>query len=197
MHHAGRHHLGAKAMRQHMQYNGRELESTHGQAAQRAKTRGERMRSVKLALLLLAAALVTRTAWADCLDDAANYWGVPPILARAVAQQESQMRANAIGRNTNGSRDIGLMQINSSWLPTLRRYGITEADLFDGCKNAYIGNWIIAQNIAHHGYNWTAIGAYNAVSPEKRDAYARKIYKQLMRLQGSVAPSAPSPLAAE
>lgn len=137
-----------------MQFNGRELESTHGQAAQHAESR--RRRDGFAALLLLVAALVTRTAWADCLDDAANYWGVPPILARAVAQQESQMRANAIGKNTNGSRDIGLMQINSSWLPTLRRYGITEADLFDGCKNAYIGNWIIAQNIAQHGYNWTA-----------------------------------------
>nr|WP_285844309.1 lytic transglycosylase domain-containing protein [Ralstonia pickettii] len=182
-HHVGRHHLGANAMRQHMQFEKMKLRS--------------RAPHAWLVVLLLAAMLFTRAAWADCLDDAANYWGVPPILARAVAQQESQMRANAIGKNTNGSRDIGLMQINSSWLPTLRRYGITEADLFDGCKNAYIGNWIIAQNIAHHGYNWTAIGAYNAVSPEKRDAYARKIYRQLMRLQGSVAPSAPSPLAAE
>lgn len=150
-------------------------------------------RQIAWLMVLAMAVLLSRPAHADCLDQAAAYWGVPPLLARAIAQQESGMRADAVGKNTNGSRDIGLMQINSWWLPTLKRYGISEADLYDPCKNAYIGNWILAQNIARHGYNWTAVGAYNAVTPSKRDAYARKIYKQLMRLQGSIATTAPSP----
>jgi len=30
--------------------------------------------------------------------------------------------------------------------------------------------------IARHGYNWVAIGAYNAGSPEKRKTYARKVF---------------------
>lgn len=151
----------------------------------------------QLAFVLVASSLLVSPTKADCLDDAATYWGVPPVLARAVAQQESGMRANAVGKNTNGTRDIGLMQINTSWLPTLKRYGISEADLFDACKNAYIGNWIMAQNIARHGFNWTAVGAYNAVTPSKREAYARKIYKQLMRLQGAIPPSAPNPIATQ
>ncbi|KVN48787.1 lytic transglycosylase [Burkholderia territorii] len=129
-------------------------------------------------------AVLLPAAQADCLDDAANYWSVPTSLARAIAMQESGMRAHVVSKNTNGSRDIGLMQINSSWLPRLKQYGISEEDLLDGCKNAYVGTWIMAQNIAQLGYNWTAIGAYNAVTPSKRDAYARKIYGQLMRLQG-------------
>jgi soluble lytic murein transglycosylase-like protein len=37
----------------------------------------------------------------------------------------------AIGRNRNGSRDIGPMQINSTWLARLARHGIAKADLFD------------------------------------------------------------------
>lgn len=73
---------------------------------------------------------------ADCLDDAANYWSVPTSLARAVAMQESGMRPRVVSKNTNGSRDIGLMQINSSWLPRLKQYGIGEEDLLDACKNA-------------------------------------------------------------
>ncbi|HBN6128644.1 MULTISPECIES: lytic transglycosylase domain-containing protein [Burkholderia] len=128
---------------------------------------------------------------ADCLDDAANYWSVPTSLARAVAMQESGMRPRVVSKNTNGSRDIGLMQINSSWLPRLKQYGIGEEDLLDACKNAYVGTWIMAQNIAQLGYNWTAIGAYNAVTPSKRDAYARKIYGQLMRLQGGATTTGP------
>lgn len=125
------------------------------------------------------------SAKADCLDDAANYWGVPPRLARAISMHESHMRPNAIGHNKNGSRDIGLMQINSSWLSTLRKYGITESDLFNACVNAYVGNWILAGNISRLGFNWEAVGAFNAVSPEKRDAYAHKIYHQLMSLQSA------------
>jgi soluble lytic murein transglycosylase-like protein len=143
------------------------------------------------ALLLAALTFVCHweNAAADCLDDTANYWGVPPALARAIAMQESGMRPNVVSKNSNGSFDIGLMQINSSWLPRLKQAGFSAVDLLDACKNAYVGNWIMAQNIAQLGYTWNAIGAYNAVSPNKRGQYARKIYQQLMRLQGS-APAA-------
>ncbi|HDR9474380.1 lytic transglycosylase domain-containing protein [Burkholderia multivorans] len=153
---------------------------------------GLNYRGRKAAVVMIWTGLICATmlpaAQADCLDDAANYWNVPTSLARAIAMQESGMRPHAVSKNANGSRDIGLMQINSSWLPRLKQYGISEEDLWDGCKNAYVGTWIMAQNIAQLGYNWTAVGAYNAVSPSKRDAYARKIYGQLMRLQ-SVSPA--------
>ena len=51
-------------------------------------------------------------ALADCLDDAAQFHHVNVVLVRAIAQQESAMRANAINVNTDGSEDIGLMPIN-------------------------------------------------------------------------------------
>ena len=98
------------------------------------------------------------------------------------------MRPSIITKNRNGSRDIGLMQINSSWLPTLLRYGIHETDLLDACKNSYVGTWILASNIQQLGFNWNAIGAFNAVSPEKRDRYARKIFRQLLAVQAGKAP---------
>lgn len=150
--------------------------------------RGMQSAGTRLALRAMlctavAAAFTSACARADCIDDAATYWGVPPLLSRAIAQHESQMRAHAVGKNTNGTRDIGLMQINTSWLPTLRKYGVSEADLFNPCVNAYVGNWILSQNITRLGYNWDAIGAYNAVSPAKREVYARRIYKQLMSIQ--------------
>lgn len=137
--------------------------------------------------LVVASALciTANLACADCLDDWANYWNVPPMLARAVAQQESGMHANIVSTNTNGSRDIGLMQVNSSWLPMLSKAGISEADLFKPCVNAYVGTWILANNIARLGLTWEAVGAFNAVTPSKRDVYARKIYRQLMTLQAA------------
>lgn len=73
------------------------------------------------------------------------------------------------------------MQINTGWLPTLQRFGINEQKLFDVCTNTYVGAWILAQNISKLGYSWDAIGAYNAVSPSKRSAYAQKIAAVLRR----------------
>lgn len=128
-----------------------------------------------------AALLLVRPAFADCLDDAAQFHHVNVVLVRAIAQQESGMRANAVNRNTDGSEDIGLMQINSSWLPKLRRYGVTRESLFNPCVNGYVGTWILASNVKQFGPTWKAVGAYNAVSASKQLVYANNIYRRIQR----------------
>src|SRR5690606_11932510 len=65
----------------------------------------------------------------DCWEDAASRYQVSSALLYAIARTESGLNPKAIGRNTNGSRDIGLMQINSAWLPTLASHGIGARDL--------------------------------------------------------------------
>ncbi|WP_434668354.1 lytic transglycosylase domain-containing protein [Paraburkholderia sp. A3BS-1L] len=129
-------------------------------------------------LALLVAPMATR---ADCIDDAAAYQHISPRLVRAIAQQESGFRANAINVNANGSEDLGLMQINSSWLPKLSRFGIRREHLFDACVNAYVGTWILASNFRQFGPTWKAVGAYNATSSARQLVYANSIYR---RLQG-------------
>ena len=132
-------------------------------------------------MLAIVACLVSSPSRADCLDDAARYHRVSVQLVRAIAQQESGMRANAINTNRDGSEDIGLMQINSSWLRKLSRYGITRRELFDACVNAYVGTWILASNIKQFGPTWKAVGAYNAVSSSKQLVYANNIYRRIQR----------------
>lgn len=95
--------------------------------------------TVRIFTAMAGALLCAQPAFADCLDDAARFHHVNVVLVRAIAQQESGMRANAVNRNTDGSEDIGLMQINSSWLPKLRRYGVTRDSLFNPCVNGYVG----------------------------------------------------------
>ncbi|MFM0694672.1 lytic transglycosylase domain-containing protein [Paraburkholderia graminis] len=133
-------------------------------------------------LLGAATALCGPLALADCLDDAAAYQHVSTQLVHAIAQHESGMRANAVNMNSNGTEDIGLMQINSSWLPKLARYGIRRQDLFNPCVNGYVGTWILASNIRQFGPTWKAVGAYNAVSTQKQLIYANAIYRRLQRL---------------
>lgn len=125
--------------------------------------------------------LLPTTGFAACFAEAAAHYRIPSSLLMAISRVESSGNPRAINRNTDGSYDIGHMQINSWWLPALRRYGITERDLFDACTNTYVGAWILAQNFHRLGYNWNAIGAYNARSPSKRMAYARKVAAILKR----------------
>ncbi|WP_233272975.1 lytic transglycosylase domain-containing protein [Paraburkholderia acidisoli] len=131
-------------------------------------------------------------AQADCIDDAAAFHHVNVGLMRAIAQVESGTRTNVINPNTDGSFDIGLMQINSSWLPRLSQEGITKQSLFDPCTNAYVGAWILSENIRQFGPTWIAIGAYNASSPDKRLAYAHKVYDAAQSIVNT--PDSPMPI---
>jgi len=124
-------------------------------------------------------------AYADCIDDAAAFQHVNVSLMRGIAQVESGMQPNRVNTNSNGTTDIGLMQINSSWLPVLAREGISEQSLFDPCTNAYVGAWILSENIRQLGPNWNAVGAYNAASPDKRLSYARKVYDAVQSISAS------------
>ena len=121
-----------------------------------------------------------------CWDDAAARYGLSSQLLYAIARTESGLDPQAVGRNRNGSRDIGLMQINTAWLPVLLAHGIAEGDLFDPCTSIHVGAWILAGNVRRLGYTWEAVGAYNAASPRLRRAYAERVYRQV------VATSAPT-----
>jgi soluble lytic murein transglycosylase-like protein len=126
---------------------------------------------------VIAAFVVAGTsARADCLDDAADYFSLDPVLLHAIAKHESGMHANAFNQNRDGSYDLGLMQINTSWLPVLATKGISAQQLMDPCVNGYVGAWILRSNIERFGYTWKAVGAYNASSANKQLRYANNIY---------------------
>jgi soluble lytic murein transglycosylase-like protein len=130
--------------------------------------------------LTAAAAIVLLCGRAEaCWEQAAHRYGVNTYLLYAIAKTESNLNPKAINRNANGSYDIGLMQINSSWLPTLRRYGVSEKDLYEPCINIQVGAWVLANNMQRMGNSWNAVGAYNAKSQKLREKYALKVYKNL------------------
>lgn len=114
-----------------------------------------------------------------CWEEAGARYSVNPYLLYAIAKTESSLNPYAHNRNKNGSYDVGLMQINSSWFPVLRKYGIDEQQLYQPCVNIYVGAWILAQNVQSLGNSWEAVGAYNARNAVRRAQYALKVYKNL------------------
>jgi soluble lytic murein transglycosylase-like protein len=126
---------------------------------------------------------------ASCYKEAAARYQVSERLLRAIAKVESSGRnaQTVVNVNTDGSRDIGRMQINSGWLPPLAKFGIGEKELRDECVSITVGAWIVAQNIQNKGLNWDAIGAYNvgckylskAECEKRRNIYAWKVFRAI------------------
>jgi len=133
----------------------------------------------------LSCSAVAKEEWA-CWKEVEARYGISSQLLYAIAKVESGLNPAARGDNkANGGVStgygIGLMQIDSSWLPRLKRdFGITEAHLDDPCINLNVGAWILAGNIARMGYGWEAVGAYNAKTGWKRVRYANKVHKALI-----------------
>lgn len=111
----------------------------------------------------------------DCITQAARYHGVNQWVLRAIGWHESKIRPGAIGRNTNGSVDLGAFQTNSVHLPELAKYGINAQDLMNGCVSAYVGAWRLRSMINKYGLSWNAVGAYHSETPQLRDRYAAAI----------------------
>ncbi|EAV2544861.1 lytic transglycosylase domain-containing protein [Salmonella enterica subsp. enterica serovar Adelaide] len=129
----------------------------------------------------------------NCFRMAGTRYSIDHRLLIAIAEVESGMSPKAIGLNKRGgkvvSEDVGLMQINSSWFPTLNSMGITRNDLLENpCQNIYVGAWILAKNISSNGVNWESVGAYNAgfkgANAPFRMKYAKKVYAKYLSLTG-------------
>jgi soluble lytic murein transglycosylase-like protein len=127
-----------------------------------------------------------------CWLAAAERFQVPAALLRAIAHVESGDNASARNVNADGTIDRGLMQINSRWLPELRRFGIDESDLYVPCVSIHVGAWVLAQEIERYGYSWEAIGAYQSGPYDLRSkakklaryrVYANKVFAYWMKHQ--------------
>lgn len=138
-------------------------------------------RKLLAAVLLGLALLLPRAAEAFCFEEAGEAYGVAPGLLWAIAKVESNFNPAAVCYNRDGSYDYGVMQINSSWANKL---GLRLWNsLNDPCTNVKVGAWILADCLGRYGYTREGIGCYNAISPDKRDAYASNVITVLEQMR--------------
>ena len=134
-------------------------------------------------ILVLVLGVSGVNAQAFCFDLAQKTYGISAALLMAIAEQESNFNPKAVGVNRNGTRDIGLMQINTTWLPRLAKQGVREQDLFEPCTNVMIGAWVLADNVRRLGPTYKALGAYNATSPHLQLRYAQAVLRRLPKFE--------------
>lgn len=121
-----------------------------------------------------------------------------PVYVLAVIDKESNFKPNAININTDGSRDMGLMQINEGTLPYLAKalgYSATQETAFDPVKNIKMGCYYLGEhNQRFNGDLYLTATAYNAgqrTALAGRNGYSESVvtlyneYKELMQNQNN------------
>lgn len=111
----------------------------------------------------------------SCVNTAAIEFNIPAKLIIAVLHVERGKNSRVV-KNSNGSYDIGPMQINSLWLNELQKYGITRQDLqFDPCINVKVGTWLLGKAIASDNHFLNGVGNYHSRTPMFNNKYVQKI----------------------
>lgn len=124
---------------------------------------------------MLILAMKTASA-ANCWDMAAQKYSVDAWLLLSIGWVESKLTSGISSQNSNGTKDFGLMQINTIHVPTYEKLGISQHELqYDTCKNIYAAARHLRIGLDRFGHNIDGIGAYHSYTPKLRRAYGRKV----------------------
>lgn len=125
--------------------------------------------------------MVTMKTLAACLMLASNTYQVPPAVMIGIMHVEAGRIGQEVGPNGNGTYDLGPMQVNSRWVPSLaKHWGVdsrtAKAWIRDnGCVNVHVAAWILKQKITEAGSLYGGIARYHSASPGRGQKYAAKV----------------------
>lgn len=125
--------------------------------------------------------MIATQALAACLLAASNSYQVPAAVMIGIMQVEGGKVGQQAGPNLNGTFDLGPMQVNTTWIPTLARVwhvNVSTARTLvrdDGCVNVHVAAWILKQKIAETGSLYKGIAHYHSATPSEGYRYASKV----------------------
>lgn len=124
----------------------------------------------------------------QCVVEAANRQSLELVKVLAVMKTEGG-HVGEYSRNSNGSYDIGPMQVNSIHLPELSKvYGIPEADMsqllaYHGCFNVAVGAWLLRRRTNEAaGDFWYGIGRYHSAAKADSKKYILRVHGVMLGL---------------
>ena len=126
---------------------------------------------------------ITAQALAACMMLAAQTYQVPPAVMVGIMHVEGGRVGQAVGPNSNGTYDLGPMQVNTRWVPMLANAWKVDyktalrAVRDDGCVNVRVSAWILKQKIDDAGSLFGGIAYYHSATPGIGTRYATKVVK--------------------
>ncbi len=118
----------------------------------------------------------------ECINRAATTYYIPAKVIISVLATEGGKIGDA-RLNRNGTYDYGPMQVNSSWLSKIARYGYTQQLLqYDPCVNVMAGTWILSTKMVKANDYWSGVANYHSFTPSLNARYKMKVlsYYQLI-----------------
>ena len=133
----------------------------------------------------MAASLLT------CMVAAAAFYHLPPRVLPSIQAVEGG-RVGMIHANTNGTADLGVMQVNTTWIQPLARVARLSVDqvayrlVYDGCFNVAAAAAIMRVYLTEaRGNLMTAIGHYHSHTPALSQAYQERVLDAARGLFGN------------
>lgn len=124
---------------------------------------------------------------AACLMLAAQTYSVPPAVLVGIQQVEGGKVGQAVGPNSNGTYDLGPMQINTLWVPEMaKKWGVSNNTALrwikdDPCTNMGVAAWILRGHMDETGSLSRAIAHYHSRTPKFGGPYKGRVVAAMRR----------------
>lgn len=124
----------------------------------------------------------------QCVSENAKDYHLSPFVLLSILKVESNGRTGRVGKNTNGTEDIGPSQFNTNtWAKVLtQKYKIPRDALLNNmCQSIRALAFAVRTEInAAGGDLWQGIGNYHSRTPVHHNKYIRLVYgayKQMIK----------------
>ena len=129
-----------------------------------------------------------------CMLAVSQFFHLPPRVLPSIQVVEAG-RPGTISRNFNGTADLGVMQINTNWVPYLARsWEITPREvagrlIHDPCFNIVSAGAIMRIYLDEaHGDVVRAVGYYHSHTPWRANVYQMQVIRASFSLFGRPRP---------
>jgi Transglycosylase SLT domain len=132
-----------------------------------------------------------------CMVAAAAFYHLPPRVLPSIQVVEGG-RPGTVSTNTDGTQDLGVMQVNTRWVPRfaaitgMRTEAVRARLVADPCFNIAAAGAIMRLALSESGGDLLrAVGIYHSHTPARANAYQTKVLYAATQL--FVRPGAPMP----
>ena len=122
---------------------------------------------------------------------AAAFYHLPPRVLPAIQSVEGG-RVGTVSQNTDGSQDLGVMQVNTRWIPVLARVTGTTGEatrarlIGDGCFNIAASGAILRTYLNEtEGNLMLAVSYYHSHTPARGQDYLARVMRSATAMFGN------------